>query len=61
MKGFSLLETILYMGLLSLMFTGLITSTLFLHDSMVKNGQAASALLDLLNERDASDIGIHEF
>lgn len=61
MRGFSLLETILYIALLSLMFTGFITSALFLHDALVRSGHTASDLLDSLNARDAADIGVHSF
>lgn len=61
MKGFSLLEIILYMALMLIMFTGLFTSVFFLHDSMLQSGRAATSLIELLNARDAADIGTHPF
>ncbi len=60
MRGFSLLEIVLYLALFTFMLTGLFVSAAFLHDSMQHSKVEAVQLLESMNARDASDIGTHE-
>jgi len=60
MKGFSLLEILIYISLTSFMLSGLFASAAFLHDSMLRSKREAIEMLDTLNARDAADIGTHD-
>lgn len=60
MRGFTLIEVLIYMAILAFMLTGLFSSAIFLHDSVLRSERAAFALLEFLNERDSEDYGMHE-
>jgi len=59
-QGFTLIELMLYISLLSFMLGGLFSSAITLHDTTIVNKQAAKELLQAVNERNAQDLGIHQ-
>jgi prepilin-type N-terminal cleavage/methylation domain-containing protein len=58
-RGFTLIELLVYIALLSFMLTGLFFSAIQLHDSAFRSKEAARELIELINERDSHDQGLH--
>lgn len=55
MRGFTLIETLVYLAIYSLMLTGLFSAIALLHDQARASRASAESLLRSLNERDAQD------
>jgi len=54
MRAFTLIETLLYIALFSLMLTGMVSSAFVLHDSASRTRAAASALQEELLQGDGA-------
>ncbi len=59
MKGFTLLETIIYMALFSFMLTSIFGSIFYMQDIAARSRIAAGELLRSLNAEDSEDYGTH--
>lgn len=60
MRAFTLIEILVYLSLLSFIFTSLFNSIIFLHDQASAARSGAEELLKAVNARDAQDIGTHD-
>lgn len=59
MRAFTLVEVLLYIALLTFMFTGMFSSAAALHDSMRYTHKKAATLETSLMEQDRADLGFH--
>ncbi len=59
MRGFTLLETIIYIGVFSLIVSALFTSTVVLHDTSTYTLEKAEKIQSELYIQDLADIGRH--
>lgn len=59
MKGFTLIETVVYLALLSFMLANLFGALTLLHDSAARSRRSAEVLLHSLNATDSADYGTH--
>lgn len=59
MQGFTLIETVLYIGILSLVLSALFASAAVLRDTSTYTRQEAETIQSELLLQDAADIGLH--